>query len=40
VLVAVLADELYVFTHPDMRSHVDARFAVIQAAMDKVTPSS
>jgi hypothetical protein len=25
-----------VFTHPDMRSGVDERFAAIQAAMDKV----
>jgi NAD(P)-dependent dehydrogenase (short-subunit alcohol dehydrogenase family) len=38
VLAAIRADELYVFTHPDMRNHVDARFAAIQAAMEKVTP--
>jgi NAD(P)-dependent dehydrogenase (short-subunit alcohol dehydrogenase family) len=37
VLAAIRDDELYVFTHPDMRNHVDARFAAIQAAMDKVT---
>ena len=37
VLAAIREDELYVFTHPDMRGHVDARFAAIQAAMDKVT---
>jgi NAD(P)-dependent dehydrogenase (short-subunit alcohol dehydrogenase family) len=37
VLAAIRADELYVFTHPDMRGAVDARFAAIQAAMDKVT---
>jgi len=37
VLAAIRADELYVFTHPDMRNAVDARFAAIQAAMDKVT---
>src|SRR5882757_5890425 len=35
VLAAIREDELYVFTHPDMRNHVDARFAAIQAAMDK-----
>jgi NAD(P)-dependent dehydrogenase (short-subunit alcohol dehydrogenase family) len=35
VLAAIRDDELYVFTHPDMRGHVDARFAAIQAAMDK-----
>jgi len=39
VLAAIRDDELYVFTHPDMRGHVDARFAAIQAAMDKVTAS-
>jgi NAD(P)-dependent dehydrogenase (short-subunit alcohol dehydrogenase family) len=37
VLAAIRENELYVFTHPDMRGHVDARFAAIQAAMDKVT---
>ena len=37
VLSAIRDDELYVFTHPDMRGHVDARFAAIQAAMDEVT---
>jgi NAD(P)-dependent dehydrogenase (short-subunit alcohol dehydrogenase family) len=37
VLAAIRDDELYVFTHPDMRGHVDARFAAIEAAMDKVT---
>ena len=36
VLAAIREDELYVFTHPDMRGQVDARFAAIQAAMDKV----
>jgi NAD(P)-dependent dehydrogenase (short-subunit alcohol dehydrogenase family) len=36
VLAAIRDDELYVFTHPDMRGHVDARFAAIQAAMDEV----
>jgi NAD(P)-dependent dehydrogenase (short-subunit alcohol dehydrogenase family) len=34
VVAAIREDELYVFTHPDMRSHVDARFGAIQAAMD------
>jgi NAD(P)-dependent dehydrogenase (short-subunit alcohol dehydrogenase family) len=36
VLAAIREDELYVFTHPDMRNAVDARFAAIQAAMDGV----
>ena len=36
VLAAIREDQLYVFTHPDMRNHVDARFAAIQAAMDEV----
>jgi short-subunit dehydrogenase len=36
VLDAVRNDELYVFTHPNMRGEVDQRFAAIQAAMDKV----
>jgi hypothetical protein len=36
VLAAIRADELYVFTHPNMRELVDGRFAGIQAAMDKV----
>jgi len=40
VIAAIRADELYVFTHPDMRGGVDARFAAIQAAMDRVMPSS
>jgi hypothetical protein len=37
VLDAIRNDELYVFTHPNMREAVDGRFAAIQAAMDKVT---
>jgi NAD(P)-dependent dehydrogenase (short-subunit alcohol dehydrogenase family) len=37
VLAAIRDDELYVFTHPGMRSEVEARFAAILAAMDKVT---
>jgi NAD(P)-dependent dehydrogenase (short-subunit alcohol dehydrogenase family) len=36
VLDAIRNDELYVFTHPNMREQVDERFAAIQAAMDKV----
>src|SRR5436305_5813976 len=36
VLAAIRADEFYVFTHPDMRSTVEERFATIHAAMDKV----
>src|SRR5258706_2106267 len=36
VLDAICNDELYVFTHPNMRAGVDERFAAIQAAMDKV----
>jgi len=39
VLSAIRHDELYVFTHPNMRQQVDERFASIQAAMDKVTAS-
>jgi|GEM_PF-3746367 len=34
-LAAIREDELYVFTHPEMRGEVDARFAAIQAALDK-----
>ena len=36
VLAAIRNDELYVFTHPEMRGELDQRFAAIQAAMDKV----
>lgn len=32
VLAAIRAGELYVFTHPDMRDEVDARFGAIDAA--------
>ena len=39
VLSAIKDDELYVFTHPNMREEVDGRFAAIQAAMDKVAAS-
>jgi NAD(P)-dependent dehydrogenase (short-subunit alcohol dehydrogenase family) len=36
VLSAIRDDELYIFTHPGMRAEVEARFAAILAAMDKV----
>ena len=39
VLNAIRADELYIFTHPNMRQIVEGRFATIQAAMDAVTAS-
>jgi NAD(P)-dependent dehydrogenase (short-subunit alcohol dehydrogenase family) len=35
VLAAIREDDLYVFTHPEMRDEVEARFAAINAAMDK-----
>jgi NAD(P)-dependent dehydrogenase (short-subunit alcohol dehydrogenase family) len=35
VLAAIGEDELYVFTHPEMREEVKERFAAITAAMDK-----
>jgi NAD(P)-dependent dehydrogenase (short-subunit alcohol dehydrogenase family) len=35
VLTAIREDELYVFTHPEMRAGMDERFAAITAAMDK-----
>jgi NAD(P)-dependent dehydrogenase (short-subunit alcohol dehydrogenase family) len=35
VLTAIREDELYAFTHPQMRGDVEARFATILAAMDK-----
>ncbi|HEX7789262.1 MAG TPA: SDR family NAD(P)-dependent oxidoreductase [Afipia sp.] len=35
VLSAIRANELYVFTHPEMRTTVEDRFAAIAAAMDK-----
>ena len=40
VLAAIRNDELYIFTHPNMRQAVDGRFAAIQAAMDRVTDGS
>ena len=36
VLTAIRENELYVFTHPGMRAEVEARFAAILAAMDRV----
>jgi NAD(P)-dependent dehydrogenase (short-subunit alcohol dehydrogenase family) len=35
VLTAIRKDELYVFTHPEMRGEVEERFAAILAAMEK-----
>lgn len=35
VLTAIREDELYVFTHPNMREDVEPRFAAILAAMDR-----
>ena len=37
VLEAIREEQLYIFTHPNMRGAVDGRFAAIQAAMDAVT---
>jgi NAD(P)-dependent dehydrogenase (short-subunit alcohol dehydrogenase family) len=34
-LAAIRANELYVFTHPEMRDEVEERFAAIAAAFDK-----
>ena len=36
VVAAIRDDELYVFTHPEMRGELEARLAAIMAAMDKV----
>jgi len=35
VLAAIREDELYLFTHPEMRAELEDRFAAIMAAMDK-----
>ena len=35
VLRAIREDELYVFTHPEMRVQLEERFAAISAAMDR-----
>jgi hypothetical protein len=37
VLAAIRDNELYIFTHPGMRTEVETRFAAILAAMDKVS---
>ena len=37
VLAAIENEELYIFTHPNMRRFVQPRFAAIEAAMDQVT---
>jgi NAD(P)-dependent dehydrogenase (short-subunit alcohol dehydrogenase family) len=39
VLAAIHVDELYVFTHPEMRVEAEERFAAIGAAMDKAAGS-
>jgi hypothetical protein len=36
VLTAVRENELYIFTHPGVRTKVEARFAAILTAMDRV----
>jgi NAD(P)-dependent dehydrogenase (short-subunit alcohol dehydrogenase family) len=35
VLTAIREDQLYVFTHPQMRGEIEERFAAILSAMDK-----
>jgi NAD(P)-dependent dehydrogenase (short-subunit alcohol dehydrogenase family) len=35
VVSAIRGDELYVFTHPEMRDEVEERFAAIMAALDR-----
>lgn len=35
VLAAIRSNELYVFTHPEMRTEVEGRFAAIKTAFDK-----
>jgi NAD(P)-dependent dehydrogenase (short-subunit alcohol dehydrogenase family) len=39
VLTAIREDELYVFTHPEMRAPLEERFTAILAAMDKAALS-
>jgi short-subunit dehydrogenase len=39
VMAAIRNDELYVFTHPEMRGAVEERFRAILAAFDKAAPS-
>jgi NAD(P)-dependent dehydrogenase (short-subunit alcohol dehydrogenase family) len=40
VLTAIREDDLYVFTHPEMRDEVEERFAAVIAALDKATARS
>lgn len=40
VLEAVRADELYIFTHPDLRDPIAARFASVMAAFDAAKESA
>ena len=40
VLAAVRDDELYIFTHPEMRSAVEERFRAILAAFDRAAAPS
>jgi NAD(P)-dependent dehydrogenase (short-subunit alcohol dehydrogenase family) len=40
VLTAIREDELYIFTHPEMRAELEQRFAAILAAMDKAAAST
>ena len=39
-LAAIREDELYVFTHPEMRAELEERFAAILAAMDRAAKIS
>jgi NAD(P)-dependent dehydrogenase (short-subunit alcohol dehydrogenase family) len=39
VLEAIKADELYIFTHPEMKAAVDGRFDAINAAFDRAKAS-
>jgi len=36
VLSAIREDQLYIFTHPELRAEFEARIAAIRSAMDKV----
>jgi NAD(P)-dependent dehydrogenase (short-subunit alcohol dehydrogenase family) len=38
VLAAIREEELYVFTHPEMRAELEDRFAAIMAAMEQAAP--
>lgn len=40
VLAAIRDNQLYIFTHPEMRAEMDQRFAAIQAAMDRAASES